>query len=134
MEVEAGPTRQRLAAAAVAVGGVIAGFVLAVLVGWPPFGEARGDPGAVGLMCSTLDDVDASYLQRMTEDDLGLGSPGDRRNAASLLAAVGYAEAAAASEEADGALLDTGRDLRTALERIQPEVAHEHVEDLRGHC
>ena len=119
-----------------AIGGVIAGFLLGVLVGWwPPFEGARADGSALGLMCAALDDVDSSYLDRMADDDLGVRGPSDGTNVASLFAAVSYAEAAAASGEADGdALLATATDLRTALERMQPDVAHEHVEDLRGHC
>lgn len=51
---------------------------------------------------------------------------------ASLLAAVSYAEVAAGN--GDDELLDTAQDLRQAVQRVQGEVARDHLEELQGYC
>ncbi len=111
--------------------GLVVGFALGVAVGWPLSGS-ESDDRALALMCTALDDLDAAFLESMAEDEMAFRTTEDHRMVASVVAAVGYAEVAAQS--GDDELFATANDLRTAMERIQGDVALEHVEALREHC
>lgn len=134
MQMQTGTRRGTLGVAAGVVAGLAAGFALGAVVGWPSAEDEGARDDAVARMCTALDDVDDESWRRVEEDGLSLSSGEDRMMVASLMAAVGYAEAAAMTEQGNDQLRATAGDLRTALEQLKFDVARDHAGTLREHC
>lgn len=117
-------------AAGIALGGVALGFVLGAVVGWPG-GGAPDEPRE--LMCAAIAGVEPSFLERLEEGDVDLGSGDDLRSTSLLAAALDLAEATAA-DEGDESLRDTARRQRESLTRLQTGAVREQVAELRRHC
>lgn len=134
MQMQTGTQRAALGIFAGVVAGLVVGFAVGAVVGWPPAEDAGVRDRAVARMCTALDDIDDASWQRLEQDGLAFSSGEDRMMVASLMAAVGYAEAAAMTEEGSEELRTTAGDLRTAMERLQPEVARDRAGALQEHC
>lgn len=133
MQMQTGLHRGALGIVGGVVAGLAVGFALGAIIGWPGAEDAGARDDAMARMCTALDVDDASW-QRVEQDGLSLSSGEDRMMVASLMAAVGYAEAAAMKDQDSGELRATAGDLQTALERIQFDVARDHAGALREHC
>ena len=114
------------------VAGLLVGFLLGTALGWSPSDGSGTDNRALAMMCFALQDVDDEFVQDLGQGSFGSASGHDRRMVASLTAATSYAEIAAT--EGDDDLLTAALDLRQAIQRIQPEVAHDAYAELQVYC
>lgn len=134
MQMHTGTQRTALQVVAGVIAGLVGGFVLGSAVGSPASPDSQPENDAPAMMCTALDDLDAAFLERMANEEMSFRTTEDARMTASLKAAVGYAEVAAQAGEGDDELFATANDLRTAMARIQGDVAREHVDALREYC